>query len=171
MKLILISGDGIGAGKTTLAHRLAGPNTYLWSLASALRQEMANNYPDDNWWDRSQVGKQKLITSPGPYHGKELREALIDHGEKMCQIWGNAYWAIRLQQGIRGHETETIIVDDLRKLAELEYLLSNYGKENITHLHVRWAGAIHEPQYDNQKLAERSDYIILRREDINNGKK
>lgn len=165
MNLLLISGDGIGAGKTTLARRMVGQSNVI-GLAGALRDELFQLYPNTSWWDKSQEGKNKLVQGKGQYEGMTVRASLIHHGQHQCTTLGLDYWAQRLKESIidmRENESEQTIlaIDDVRKVVELE-VLRNIPHVETTHIHVRWAGAIYEPEFENAELSLRADYIIHR---------
>lgn len=157
MKLILVSGDGIGAGKTTLASRLADQT---WSLAGALREELTWLYPDYNWWDRTQVYKAE--TKVRECGGKTVRDVLIEHGQAQCakdplhyvrKLADKLAGGARLADGVR-----RIAVDDLRKVIELEYLREKFP--DLLHYHVVNAAAGQEQHFQNDDLRARADYQI-----------
>lgn len=164
MKLILISGDGIGAGKTTLANRLVGKEKTI-SLAGALRAELSSRYPLTDWWDKSQEGKNRLVRDPGVWYLRPVREAMLRHGQQQCLDHGADYWARQLANHILQlkeiNPYNTFAVDDLRRLVEVNVLRGIPGV-NVSHLHVSWASAIYEPEFENAALKGLADYIIER---------
>lgn len=155
--LILISGDGNGAGKTTLADRLPGQRL---SLADGIREELQEEYPDYNWFDKTQEGKNKLVKNTG----LTIRQMLIQRGEQRREQ-DEYYWAKKAMSSIniilRNNEANDIVIDDLRRLNEKEYLES-YSEYLVTHIHIEHADAVKEPEYDNDKLKLAADYIIRR---------
>lgn len=162
MKLILISGDGIGAGKTTLAKKLA-PVTI--SLSNGIRIELNNEYPTLPWDSRSQEEKDQPRIE---LSGLTIRDLLIEKGQSRCYLEPE-YWARRA--GDRIQETfiegsRIVSVDDIRKLMEIGYLRERFHQWNVTHFHVSFSGATHEPQFENQQLHDVADYVIVRKQDV-----
>lgn len=154
--LIVISGNGTGAGKTTLAKKFMG--AVRSSLASALRMHLCGLYPGYEHLILASDPASKTATLPD---GRTVREALIEEGEAArsydeltwCHKW--ASWA--------GEVTymEDIVVDDLRRVNELIYLrrwAADHGRE-LLHLHIHHDGAKAEPFDD---LSEHADYIVRR---------
>lgn len=156
-RIILISGDGIGAGKTTLAERLG----WRLSLAQGIREDLEARYPSIPWHSTDQETKSQRFEELG---GRTMREVMIQYGQERCaqvpdywvERWSFYADAAMLLSGIGA-----AVVDDLRKIVELESFRRRYGAF-VTHLHVEYPGAIPEPQYDNEQLKARADYIIRR---------
>jgi hypothetical protein len=157
MRLILISGDGAGAGKTTLARRLA---RRVLSLADALRDELTQVHPTYDWFRKDQQYKDSV---PVPeMGGRTVREAMIQWGQDRCRA-DEAYWAKRLVPLLHvaqeGGET-AIAVDDVRKLVELQFIRVSFPE--ALHVHVSWPGAAREPHYQNDELRDAADYVVCR---------
>lgn len=154
---ILISGSGIGAGKTTLARKFPGAS--VMSLAGALRDDLAELHPDVNWHDRSQEYKNSRPESLG---GLSVREKLVQFGQERCFL-EKTYWPRRLMERMSwgAWPSHTFVVDDLRKTVELDYFRQQ-GK-SVLHLHIHHETAIPEPQYDSDALFDVADYVIMRR--------
>lgn len=154
--IYLISGEGIRAGKTTLAKRLT---PHVYSLAEGIRQALALEYPDYPWFSRKQADKDLIVTETG----FTVREMMVAHGQNKCAD-DKAYWARELAKELREHACfgQHVAIDDVRKVVERDYFKRLYGNLAL-HIHVQWAGAIYEPQYDNKELAETADYIVVRR--------
>lgn len=153
--LIVISGDGSGAGKTTLARRLS---PVIHSFAAELRLELAKSMPTYDWYAKDQAYKDGHTVAE--YDGLTVRQVMVKFGQSRC-VGDEAYWARRLLASLAHEPFPTVAVDDLRKTCELDALRSVYGGR-LTHFHVQFPGAVHEPQYENHLLAARADYLIIR---------
>jgi hypothetical protein len=159
MKIFAISGDGIGAGKTTLAKMIAEP---VWSLAGQLRRDLSLQLPDYNWENRSQDYKDK--TRVHERQGKTVRQVMVEYGQSKSSIDPH-YWVQSLCDRIGGAnaplQPPIIAIDDVRKVAEIEHIRGRFPGQ-VIHLHVEWDGAIYEPEFDNAGLKAVADYIIRR---------
>jgi hypothetical protein len=159
MRIYLISGDGIGAGKSTLARLLVNPSN-VWSLADALRDEVARIYPGYPWYSKEQHDKNLLVKETGC----SVRDVLISWGQGRCLI-DPLHYARRLADKIEASRsllTGAIAVDDLRKLVEVGHIRKRFPG-CVTHIHVSHPDAIPEPQYDNACLSAQADYVLHRR--------
>lgn len=151
-QLILISGSGIGAGKTTLAKSLGS----VVSLADGIRRELQKEYPTIRWFDKSQENKTRIV--PGT-DGKTVRDLLIDRGQSR-KTEDNLYWCKELQQFLR-YCMGTQAVDDVRMLQEVEFFKKH--NKDVVHLHIDFDGAISEEGlFENEELKKIADYIIHR---------
>lgn len=160
MHLILISGSGIGAGKSTLAHSLA-PTTF--SLADEVRRELSQEYPleAEKFWNRTQAGKLLLVADTD----RTVRDLLIERGQTR-RVGDPGYWATKLYDTLVEYERQSYVhtvvaVDDIRFLNEIEILRDVEGAA-VVHLHIAHLGAVAEPQYENDKLERIADYVIRR---------
>lgn len=159
--IYLISGNGRGAGKTTLARKLVGDSDsgMMYSHAGAMRTELYALHPElrDSWYSTDQVVKDEPRPALG---GKSIRDVMIEYGEGKCREHGSGYWARLLADQLTGCGWPIIAVDDVRKMVELEILRGALGSSVITHLHVMSRHAIPEPQYENDGLAQVADYLV-----------
>lgn len=158
MKLILISGDGIGAGKSTLAATLG----IRVSLADQLRFELRDQLPGYQWFNRSQ--SYKAETSVAERDGKSVRQVMIEYGQERCAT-SPTYWADRLvqylHQGLEAtalDESSTVAVDDVRKVCEVATLKAAFP--GAVHLHITSPHAVHEPEFQNVELAAIADFTV-----------
>lgn len=158
MRIIAISGDGIGAGKTTLAKKLSSD---VWSIASSLRGEVRQKYPGYDWYCKDQAYKDGTYVHEFGKN-KTVRDVLIEYGQQRC-IESPAYWVDVLIEKLKATNQIAsmglLAIDDLRKLVELERLRAAFPGQ-IIHMHVHNPHAISEPQYDNVVLGELSDYLM-----------
>jgi hypothetical protein len=159
LHVYLISGDGNGAGKTTLARRLVG-EPGVRSLAQALRNEVMAEYPGYDWHSKCQ--RYKTETRVKEAGGRTVREVLVDWGEGKCAV-DSLHYARRLVDHLANLNRwivgpKSVAVDDVRKLVELEHLKGHFPE--AVHIHLVNPAAGKEPQYQNDELAARADYII-----------
>lgn len=158
LKVFAVSGDGIGAGKSTLAKTLGAE---VWSLAGALREELEQLYPGYPWFSKDQKTKETIRIAE--VENKTMRQVLIEHGQKRCDSDPN-YWVKLLGSKIQnailsGTAPGSIAIDDLRKTTEIACLKSLAGVD-VLHFHIINPKAIPEPQFENAKLAEIADYKV-----------
>lgn len=161
MMIYLISGDGPGAGKTTLANTLVGVSN-VWSLAGLARAELQRFYPGYDWFSKDQ--QYKDTTRVREAGDRTIREILIDHAETVC-LRDPEYYARKLVDKLRLSNpvvfgTTRLAVDDVRKVVELDFLRSNLPCTR--HLHVQYSGSPHEG-YDSKTLATYADYCVVRK--------
>lgn len=159
MHVFLISGDGNGAGKSTVAERLVG-SVNVVSFARGIRHAAEMKYPGYNWHSKDPAYKNTTVVRE--LAGKTVRDVLVAIGEAAC-VEDPLYWARRLGDHLKRVESNiympvAIAVDDLRKVCELDYLRDRYPA--LTHFHVVSPSAGAEPQYQNDELRGRADYVI-----------
>lgn len=172
MKIIGISGSGIGAGKTSFARKMADE---VWSLAGALRAELKKVCPEYDWFNRTQEYKNKRFKHAARVcnyldiqHGdidtmSTVRDALIVYGQYRCRD-DEAYWVRvmceRLDQRLHIADGVKVIgIDDVRKLCEVQYLRDKYG-EKFIHFHMDTKCATPEEVFENEQLAAIADYRV-----------
>ena len=161
MKIILISGDGQGAGKTTLARKLSEINL---SLADQIRHELKEEHPDVDFFDKSQAAKQAIVAGTG----NSMRTLLIERGQA-ARDKDPLHWVNRLVQQIKDSVTTdandptsayTVTVDDIRY--ENEVITIREAFSDVVHMHVCESLATYEPQYENNLLSMIANYRIIR---------
>lgn len=159
MVVYAISGDGIGAGKSSLARLLVGASN-VWSLAGQIRADLAMELPGYDWNNRTQSYKD--TTRVRERQNKTVRQVMIEHGQFKCAT-ASLHWVELLCDRIVGSTKlasgiKAIAVDDLRKLSELNYLKSRLG-EDLVHFHVHNPKATFEPEFENEALAAAAEHI------------
>ena len=154
--IYLISGEGRGAGKTTFARKMGGK---VYSLAGAIRADLERMYPAYPWHAQDQETKDNTRISE--WDNLSMREVMVRYGQSKC-IDNPAYWAIILGQTI-ANETSykrfPLVVDDVRKIVELDHFHDTFGKGEILHFHIVNPLADAE-DYDNRELMSRADYLV-----------
>lgn len=155
MRIFAISGDGIGAGKSTLAAKLSAR---VWSFATEMREELQRQFPKYDWFNRTQEYKDGTTVTE---LGKTVRQVLIEYGQQKCAS-DALYWARLLADRIALSAPNLVAIDDLRKMCEIHHLRERFG-EDVTHIHVVHAFSKPEPEFENDLLADAADYIISRK--------
>ena len=160
MKIIAISGDGTGAGKTFLSCKLA-PEATRFSMASYLRADLTRLYPSYDWYSKAQAYKDVTLVHET---GKTVRQMLIEYGTSMRQQDAD-YWVNYLLDDIyyklnnaKDRENVIITIDDIRFVNEIEKLRNCFATA-VTHVHVISSKAKPEP-FDNDILRDLADYLI-----------
>lgn len=158
MQVILISATGLGAGKTTLAQKFT---TLTVSLADQIRAHLAQQYPNINFYNKSQEYKNMIFDNTG---GRTVRELLIEFGTHYRKtdpdVWVNL--AIKKIKTVFEHNPKaTVAIDDIRYLNELHRFREEFGSA-VTHLHISEESATKEPQYQNEELEKVADYVVRR---------
>ncbi len=159
MKIVLISGDGAGSGKTYAA-RLFGQAT--WTLADGIRGELQQLYPGYSWYNRTQEYKNTVKVPEWRDGYATVRQVLLEYGQTKCAN-NPKYWVERLCDKLKSHEelvqgVTTIAVDDVRKLCELEHFRINF--RDVVHIHVENPDAVYEPEFDAEGLKKIADYVV-----------
>lgn len=149
--LILISGTGIGAGKTTLAKTLG----ITVSLADGIRSMLSKEYPNVDWYDRSQKYKETFHTAIN----NTPRNVLKSYGRLKILAEGTHIWCKVAQPFILQHIGNTpVSIDDIRRTDEVKYFREEF--KNVLHLHIAHDKAEIELEFDSEKLASLADYIV-----------
>lgn len=154
MVVYLISGDGQGAGKTTLAERLVGKRA-IYSLAGELRRMLKKQFSHIDWENKTQEYKDRVEVLPGV----TVRQKMIEEGQKYSKQ-KPTFWAEKLFERLSCEYNSVIAIDDVRKREEILFLREAFP--NSYHFHVQWADAVPEPVFDNAYLKSISDYVVVR---------
>jgi len=160
-RIIMISGDGTGAGKTSLAENLS---PCVMSIADELRKECERKHSHNVPW-RAKEQHVKDAARP-ELGGKSIRDILIAHGQEQCKVNGDDYWIKKLCNAINIKlfreecKPRIIAIDDLRKVVERDTFYKRFPSEVLTHIHITQLGAEPEPQYENTELLALADYTI-----------
>jgi dephospho-CoA kinase len=171
MRIIFISGDGHGAGKTYLAKKIASGTHQIFSIANMIRKELEKEYPKYDWYNKSPSFKEKTIVKET---GKTVHEMLDKRGnEKKSK--NKLYWAQQISD-ILIYNKDTLkldiaVIDDVRFVDEYEYIKKQFQQEYITHVHIINPHAKPEPLYENEKLRDLADYHIISKKVLASQKK
>lgn len=159
MKIIAISGDGAGAGKTYAARVFGGMTQ---TIADQIRHELQKQYPTFNWYDRTQKAKDQPVPNYGS-GGLTMRQVLTVYGQQFCEQ-DPCYWVRKTVRGIQDLERieqyppESIAIDDVRKTCEINYLRENF--KDVVHIHVENPEAVVEPMFEAESLKRSCDYVV-----------
>lgn len=160
--LYLISGDGRGAGKTTLARNLVDEDS-RYSLANLIRAELTDALPAYDWYATDQAYKDQ--TSVPEWGSVSVRDVMVKYGQDRCKE-SPTYWVDALIEEIHAELVElrripVVVVDDVRKVLEVERLRewARGWDIPVTHFHVINPLADDEP-FANDDLRGLADYLI-----------
>ena len=160
MKIILISGNGTGAGKTTLAHTVADQ---VLSLADIIRSGLVKKYPAYDWYRKDQEYKETTLVTETQ---KTVREMLVEEGQRRCKK-NPAYWVQKLAEFIKAdafYKSQVVAIDDIRKMIELQIMKEKFHGM-VSHLHVIYKDAKSEQHLygkDDEALQAVANYVIIR---------
>ena len=161
MRLILISGDGHGAGKTFLARRLARDQC-IFSVANMIRLELRKQYPGYDWYNKDPKVKSATLVK----ETQKSMHQMLDELGRAKKSKNPLVWVQMIKELIeysRDHsKLELAVVDDVRFVDECNYLKTLSGLDSVTHLHVINPHSKPEPNYENEKLKESADFKISR---------
>jgi hypothetical protein len=178
MKLILITSNGAGAGKTTFAAKLGGR---VVRLGQGLRQVAASHCISQQHagWvidSYTQEAKQKLVAvrTYGDESGvMSVRNLLImtaqDLGdEEMVKLWATNLLRTFAYEKPLAEIDNLVVVDDVRSVNQLLMLKEKARIFNATpthlHLEARGVSVLPDLNYERQviQLKNMCDYLIVR---------
>jgi hypothetical protein len=164
MKLILISGDGHGAGKTFLARKLAANQDQMFSIANVIRGKLRKQYPAYDWYNKDPKFKTKTIVKETGLSVHTMLDALGRDTKRKFPL----FWAKEIVEVIAYARSsvglELGIIDDVRFLDEYQFIRSSLADCEIVHFHIVNPKALPEPQYENEQLKKLADYLLSRNE-------
>lgn len=166
MKIVLISGDGQGAGKTFLALKMTDNKSQIFSIVNIIRSQLQKIYPEYDWYNKDPEYKSKTIVRKTK---KSILEHLDEQGRGQKQkdplIW--ARQMVDILNYAHDHEKhDTVVIDDLRFLDEYNFIKKSMQSEHIVHFHVCYEKAKPEPLYENEKLKLIADYLVTRQKQL-----
>lgn len=160
--IYLISGDGRGAGKSTLARNLAGEEN-VYSLAGKIREELKTKYPQYDWHSKDQAVKDGTMISE--WGSVSMREVMVRYGQAKCEEVPT-YWVDRLTDlleldGYSVFDTFPGAIDDIRKPLEAVAIRAwaDMRQVPVLHIHVVNPLADDEP-FANGELRGMADYLV-----------
>jgi hypothetical protein len=160
MKIYLISGDGYGSGKSTLAAKLGDE---VWSIAGALREDLSRQYPGYKWFSKDQAYKETTRIKEYGSGRMSMRDVLVEYGQKKAAINPTVWVSLlsdRLLESVKILTGAKIfVIDDVRKLCEIDHLRSRFSGL-VTHFHVVSTTGTPEPHFENDELKARADYHV-----------
>jgi hypothetical protein len=149
--LILISGSGSGAGKTTLAKRF---KCEIATLADGIRGHLKDIDPNIDWFNKDQVFKDSVLQT----YGCTVRDVLLKVSLQKIAEFGEAYWCEFLFKSIiKNIDDGPVAIDDVRKLIERSYFVDRL--ENVIHFHVQSSRSKYEA-FDNEALRDLANYVL-----------
>ena len=149
--LILISGSGTGAGKTTLAKKL---KCTIATLADGMRESLKQQDPSIDWFNKDQEFKDSFLQT----YCCTVRDMLLEVSLKKIDEFGEDYWCEFLFSSILENiDDGPVAIDDVRKLIERSYFVDRL--ENVIHFHVQSSRSKYEA-FDNETLRDLADYVL-----------
>ena len=171
MRIIFISGDGHGAGKTYLAKKIASDTHQIFSIANMIRQELAKEYPKYDWYNKTPRYKDYTIAQET---GKTIHQMLDEKGNQRKRK-NKIYWAKELVELLKYNKEklnlDLAVIDDIRFVDEYDFIKRYFQQEHITHFHIINPHAKPEPLYENDKLRDLADYHITSKKYLESQKK
>lgn len=175
MKLILITSNGAGAGKTTFASKLGGT---IVRLGEGLRQVAATKCfsQEHAGWvldSYTQEAKQKMVACTDTANGLSVRDLLIRTAQEMGDYEMVKYWSRNLLHSLATASpleelSGVVVVDDIRSVNQLLLLKdrANVFKAETVHLHLeaRGVSVLPDLNYEEEvtRLKNMCDYLIVR---------
>ena len=153
--IILISGSGIGAGKTTLAKILRDKhNGFILSFAYIAKEHLAAQFKNELFLSPRQEDKNILID------GVSVRQHIINYCVEKKKN-DPAFFARNMVQLIHESTSKytTIIIDDMRYAVELHAIKKHFDYQGVRHIHVDNFLATPEPETDEKLLRNQADMI------------
>ena len=160
MRIVFISGDGHGAGKTYLAQKFTNGSHQIFSIANTIRFEISKKYINYDWYNKSPHYKEHTIVKET---NLSIRDMLDQFGRQKKQE-KKLYWAIALANSLvfakENDKQDIVVIDDLRFVDEMKYIKDRFHDDTSCHFHVVNPYAKPEPNYENEKLKKLADYHI-----------
>lgn len=141
-KIILLSSDFAGVGKSTTANLLEktlGEDDVLqFSFADEIRSQLAYIFavsgidPIETFrTENYNATKNNLHEYSEDYNPIHLRTLICDYSDVLQMHFGSDYWAKLAAKTIETENFKYYLIDDLRRNIELDYLKKQFGEENI----------------------------------------
>lgn len=170
MRIIFISGDGHGAGKTYLAKKLASNVNQIFSIANTIRQELSKEFPRYDWYNKTPRYKDYTTV----IETKKTVHQMLDEKGNQRKSKNNIYWAKELVDILKYNKEklnlDLAVIDDIRFVDEYEFIKRYFQQDQITHFHIVNPHAKPEPLYENDKLKTLADYHIISKANLDSQK-
>lgn len=138
-KIILLSSNTVGVGKTTTSNKIVEqlPNAKRVAFAGFIRDQLSlifqmsgidPDYLKDPLYSKV---KNKPTVLSADYNPIVIRDLLCDYSDLIQKHFGENYWATSMLDYALDSDYDYILVDDLRRPIELDYLKQTVGEENI----------------------------------------
>lgn len=146
-KIVLFSSENVGTGKTETSNQLVDfliskdLDSFKLSVMDETRDQLASIFYglglDPNTWVGDFYTQNKNIsTEYQPYGSFKLRDLLCDYSDLLQKHLGVDVWAKCLYNTISNSNSDVVVIDDLRRDIELEYLTNIVGKDNIVTVYL-----------------------------------
>ena len=146
-KIVLFSSENVGTGKTETSNQLVDflidkdLDAFKLSFMDETRDQLSSVFYglglDHNAWVGDFYTQNKNInTEYQPYGSFKLRDLLCDYSDLLQKHLGVDVWAKCLYNTISNSNSDVVVIDDLRRDIELEYLTNIVGKDNIVTVYL-----------------------------------
>ena len=143
-KLILLSSNTVGIGKTTTCNKIMEvlPNSKRVAFAGFIREQLSFIFQlsgiDPKFFEEPHYSKckNKPTVFSLDYEPIVLRDLICDYSDLIQKHFGANYWATSMMDYVLDSDYEYILVDDLRRPIELDYLKQSFGEENIVTVYL-----------------------------------
>lgn len=138
-KIILLSSNTIGVGKTTTSNKIVEQLTNAKRVAFAgfIREQLSLIFQisgiDPKYLQEPTYStvKNKPTIVDEEYNPIVIRDLLCDYSDLVQKHFGENYWATSMLDYVLDSDYDYFLVDDLRRPIELNYLKQTFGEENI----------------------------------------
>lgn len=147
-KIILLSSDTVGVGKTTTCNKIVEqlPNSKRVAFAGFIRDQLSLIFQlsglDSNAFKEPTYSKvkNKPTVFNLDYEPIVLRDLICDYSDLIQKHFGATYWATSMVDYVLDSDYDYFLVDDLRRPIELDYLKQTVGEENILTVYLTKSG-------------------------------
>lgn len=138
-KIILLSSNTVGVGKTTTCNKIVEqlPNSKRVAFAGFIRDQLSLIFQvsgiDPKYLKEPLYSKvkNKPTEVDSEYNPIVIRDLLCDYSDLIQKHFGENYWATSMLDYVLDSDYDYFLVDDLRRPIELNYLKQTFGEENI----------------------------------------
>lgn len=151
-KIIILSSDYAGVGKSTfsknLINELNEERATNLSIADEIRSQLAYIFsvsgisPTAFLPANYNQTKNNVHSYSERYNSFVLRELICDYSNVLQKHFGDNYWASLAEDFINDVDYEFIVIDDVRRPIEFNYLRKQFGAENVLTIYLTKEDAV-----------------------------
>lgn len=151
-KVIILSSDYAGVGKSTfsknLIDELGEERATNLSIADEIRSQLAYIFsvsgisPTAFLPENYNQTKNNVHSYSERFNPFILRELICDYSNVLQKHFGDNYWASLAEDFINDVDYEFIVIDDVRRPIELNYLRKQFGTENVLTVYLTKEDAV-----------------------------
>jgi hypothetical protein len=154
-KIICISADKEGAGRTYLADRIG----HRASLTDFIKKDLQTRYPGHLWFMLSNEEMSRMIVEET---GKTMRVMIFEHAKEGRSI-DPLMWIKKIAKFIDKNDDAVdapFIIDDVNFLNEKKFLEREYP-DRLIHIHMKIKD-VECTREESKRLEEDADYVMFR---------